>query len=121
MLRRRQRDPQLAIERLWRWSRTTAWRYIKRVMRTAGITGMSAMPKGLRHAFGVKAFQCNVPPRLVQRWLGHTSMHTTAIYADVSGPEERAFAARMWNAGRSPKARTAFAGAHSGRNDASKG
>jgi hypothetical protein len=31
------------------------------------------------------------PPRLVQRWLGHASLETTAIYADVVGPEERAF------------------------------
>jgi integrase/recombinase XerD len=37
-----------------------------------------------------------VPPHLVQRWLGHASLKTTAIYGDVVGPEERAFAARMW-------------------------
>jgi integrase/recombinase XerD len=33
----------------------------------------------------------------VQRWLGHASLRTTAIYADVMGPDERAFAARMWD------------------------
>lgn len=97
-LRRRQRDPQLATERLWSWSRTTAWRHIKAIMTEAGIFGAPAMPKGLRHGFGVGAFQANVPPHLVQRWLGHASLRTTAIYADVLGPEERAFAARMWDA-----------------------
>jgi site-specific recombinase XerD len=91
-----QRDPEVANRRIWRFSRTTAWRYVKRIMAEAGITGMPAMPKGLRHGFGVKAFQCNVPPHLVQRWLGHASIATTAIYGDVIGPEERAFAARMW-------------------------
>jgi integrase len=96
-LRCRQRNPDLAGERLWRLSRTTAWRRVKAVMAAAGITGMPAMPKGLRHGFGVNAFQSSVPPHLVQRWLGHASLHTTAIYADVSGPEERAFAARMWS------------------------
>lgn len=55
----------------------------------------AAMPKGLRHTFGVAAFQA-VPPHLVQRWLGHASLRTTAIYGDVSGREERSFAARMW-------------------------
>jgi integrase/recombinase XerD len=89
-------NPELANERIWRFSRTTAWRYVKAVMASAGITGTAAMPKGLRHGFGVKAFQANVPPHLVQRWLGHASLRTTAIYADVMGPEERAFAARMW-------------------------
>jgi integrase len=54
------------------------------------------MPKGLRHGFGVHAFQASVPPHLVQRWLGHASLRTTSIYADVMGPDERAFAARMW-------------------------
>jgi integrase/recombinase XerD len=90
------RDPELANARIWRFSRTTAWRYVKAVMASAGITGTPAMPKGLRHGFGVRAFQCNVPPHLVQRWLGHASLRTTAIYADVIGPEERDFAARMW-------------------------
>jgi integrase/recombinase XerD len=92
----RQRDPALAGERLWNWSRTTAWRRVKAVMAASNIHGTPAMPKGLRHAFGVGAFQANVPPHLVQRWLGHASLKTTAIYGDVIGREERAFAARMW-------------------------
>jgi integrase/recombinase XerD len=95
-LRRSQRDPDLAYRRIWRWSRTTAWRRVKEIMATANIIGLPAMPKGLRHGFGVHAFQSLVPPHLVQRWLGHASLRTTAIYGDVIGAEERAFAARMW-------------------------
>jgi site-specific recombinase XerD len=34
---------------------------------------------------------------LVQRWLGHARISTTAIYADASGPEEQALAARYWD------------------------
>jgi len=96
-LRHRQRDPQLAAKRLWKWSRTTAWRRVKRIMMAAGINGTAATPKGLRHGFGVNAFEAFVPPHLVQRWLGHASLKTTSIYGDVIGPEERAFAARMWS------------------------
>lgn len=95
-LREAQRDPELANERIWRFSRTTAWRYVKAAMAAAGVTGTPAMPKGLRHGFGVRAFQSNVPPHLVQRWLGHASFKTTAIYGDMVGPEERAIAMRMW-------------------------
>lgn len=91
----RQRDSTKVEARLWSWSRSTAWRNVKSVMRTAGLQGTFAMPKGLRHAFGVAAFQ-TVPPHLVQRWLGHASLRTTAIYGDVSGPEERIFAERLW-------------------------
>lgn len=92
----RQLDPDLAEQRLWNWSRTTAWRRVKAVMAISNVHGMPAMPKGLRHTFGVGAFQANVPPHLVQRWLGHSSLRTTAIYGEVIGREERAFAARMW-------------------------
>jgi integrase/recombinase XerD len=95
-IRDAQSDPGRANQRLWKWSRTTAWRRVKRVMAAARIGGAQAMPKGLRHGFGVDAFQSGVPPHLVQRWLGHASLETTAIYADVIGPEERAFGARMW-------------------------
>jgi integrase len=44
-------------------------------------------------------------PRLVQRWLGHTSLQTTSIYGDLIGPEERAFAARMWKIGSAASSR----------------
>ena len=84
---------------LWPWCRQTGWRYIKAVMASAGIVGDCAMPKGLRHGFAVAAFQASVPGHLVQRWLGHASMRTTAIYGDVSGPEEQGFAERMWSKG----------------------
>ena len=99
-LRATQRDCERANLPIFRFSRTTAWRCVKQVMVTAGVTGSAAMPKGLRHAFGVNAFQANVPPHLVQRWLGHASLRTTGIYVDVVGPDERAFAARMWQKSR---------------------
>lgn len=92
-----QRDPALASGRLWRFSRTTAWRYVKSVMAAADIMGTPAMPKGLLHGFGVHAFQRGIPVHLVQRWFRHTSFRTAAIYSDVVGPEERAFVARMWD------------------------
>jgi integrase/recombinase XerD len=95
-LRSRQLDPELANRRLWRWSRTTAWRRVKAVMTKANIFGLQATPKGLRHSFGVHAVQSGVPLPLLQRWMGHASLKTTAIYLDVIGPEERGFAARMW-------------------------
>lgn len=95
-LRAAQRDPALATLRLWRFGRTTAWRCVKAVMASAAIIGTQAMPKGLRHGFGVRAVQARVPVPLVQRWLGHASLRTTAIYIDVTGADERAIAARMW-------------------------
>ena len=82
--------------RLWSWSRMTAYRNICAVMKSAGVVGDHATPKGLRHGFAVGAIQAGVPLNLVQRWLGHADMSTTAIYASAFGPEERSIAARMW-------------------------
>lgn len=80
----------------WPISRQTAWRHLKHVMMIAGINGPQANPKGLRHAFGIHAIASNVPLHMLQRWLGHADMKTTAIYAQAVGPEERMIAARMW-------------------------
>jgi integrase/recombinase XerD len=84
--------------RLWPWCRETAWRVIKATMHKSGINGRCAFPRGLRHAFGVGSLQSGAPLNLVQRWLGHARISTTAIYADASGPEELDFAARFWAA-----------------------
>jgi integrase/recombinase XerD len=52
-LQQRQQEALLASERLWRFHRVTGWRLIKYVMESAGIRGIRATPRGLRHAFGV--------------------------------------------------------------------
>ena len=82
---------------LWSMSRATAWRQIKALLREAGIgQGAAATPKGLRHGFGVAAVTAGIPLNLVQRWLGHAQLSTTAIYADAVGTEEKTIAARIW-------------------------
>jgi site-specific recombinase XerD len=69
---------------------------VKAVLEAAGVQGTQASPKGLRHGFGVAAVQAGIPLNLVQRWLGHAQLSTTAIYAEALGPEERGIASRMW-------------------------
>lgn len=88
--------PTLGNERLWTWSRTTAWRRVKEIMQAADISGVCACPKGIRHAFGVKAVTSDVPLNMIQKWLGHSRLATTAIYTDAIGSEERQIAGRMW-------------------------
>ena len=89
-------DAAASRTRLWPWGRTRAWQLVKSVMAEAGIVDLPASPKGLRHGFGVHAVLSGVPITLVQKWLGHEDVATTAIYTNVLGPEERAIAARMW-------------------------
>jgi len=81
---------------LWTWSRKTAYTRVVEVMEEAGIAGPQASPKGLRHGFGVACIEKGIPLNLVQRWLGHAQLSTTAIYADAVGEEERGIASRLW-------------------------
>ena len=81
---------------LWRWSLRTAYTRVIEVMEASRIAGPQASPKGLRHGFGVACIERGIPLNLVQRWLGHAQLATTAIYADAVGEEERVIAARLW-------------------------
>jgi integrase/recombinase XerD len=54
------------------------------------------MPKALRHGFAVDAVLNGVPLNILQRWLGHAKIETTAIYASAIGEEERTLARRAW-------------------------
>ena len=43
------------------------------------------------------AVQAGIPVTLLQRWLGHARLESTAIYANVCGPEEREIARKFWS------------------------
>jgi len=90
------RDPERERKRLWTWSRTTAWRRVKGVMRKASTPSYVSQPKSLRHAFGVEATLESVSITMVQRWLGHADIETTTIYTTVVGREERVLAKKTW-------------------------
>lgn len=96
----RQNNSEQRHKRLWTWGRTTAWERVKDVMQAADIQASWAMPKALRHAFGVTGIaDAGVPLNMMKKWLGHARIETTAIYANAVGAEERVLAARMWNQG----------------------
>jgi integrase/recombinase XerD len=86
----------LPQSRIWTWGRTTAWKCVKSLLETAQVPKPLRTPRALRHAFGVSAIQNGVALNVVQRWMGHARIETTAIYADALGNEERALAERTW-------------------------
>lgn len=87
---------ELPMQLIWPYSRTTAYRLIKRKMIEAGIRGIKGTPKGLRHSFAVMCISRNVPLTILKKWLGHARLETTAIYLDATGEEERELAKRIW-------------------------
>ena len=83
---------------LWSWSRTTAWRRVVAVMKQADIAaGPHRVPKGLRHGYAIHALNKGVPLNMLSKWMGHSIMEITAIYANAVGEEQQAIAARMWS------------------------
>jgi len=77
-------------------SRVTAYRWVKQVMNQADIHGAQACPKGLRHGYGIHAVRSGVQLNMLQKWMGHASISTTAVYANAVGREELEIADRMW-------------------------
>lgn len=82
--------------RIWSWCRTTAWKRVKEVMHEAGIYGLHACPKGLRHGFAIGALLSGVPEITLKNMLGHARIETTMIYSEAIGAEARDIAKRMW-------------------------
>ncbi len=82
--------------KLWATSRVSGYRLIKRYMALAGLDGIKACPKGLRHGFAVACVSHGVPITTLQRWMGHARLETTAIYLDMMGEEDRQQAAKIW-------------------------
>jgi integrase len=94
--REAQQDPRRSSRLLWPWSRTTAWRRVKAVMRLAATPEHIAQPKSVRHAFGADAALNQITLSLIKRWMGHARLETTEIYTTLVGSEERALAELTW-------------------------
>ena len=99
-IREAQKSRRKAAAPIWDLSRVRIWQIVKRVMTEAGVPDAPhRSPKGLRHGFGINATVNGVPLHMVQKWMGHAQLSTTAIYADAVGKEEQDIAARMWGQG----------------------
>ena len=95
-LRAAQGSPRGVNRPLWPITRQTANRQVAAIMRTAGIEGPQACPRGLRPSYGVAAVTAGVPLPTIAAVLGHASLTTTAIYATAIGAEARELVSRVW-------------------------
>ena len=75
-LRRAQGSPRGRKTLLWPITRQTANRQVGAIMRTAGIEGPQACPRGLRHSFGVAAVTAGVPLPTISTTAGLAVLET---------------------------------------------
>jgi integrase len=96
-IREAQRSPRRANKPIWDLTRVSIWRIVKGVMIDAGIPDAPhRTAKGLRHGYGINATANGIQLHMLQKWMGHADMKSTAIYATAIGQEEQEIAARMW-------------------------
>lgn len=96
-IREAQRAPRRANKPIWDLTRVSIWRIVKAVMVDAGIPDAPhRTAKGLRHGYGINATANGIQLHMLQKWMGHADMKSTAIYATAIGQEEQEIAARMW-------------------------
>lgn len=86
-----------AEKRIWTWTRQHACELVKNVMVCARISpGSHRTPKGLRHAFGINAVSNDIPLTMLQKWMGHSMVQTTAVYCLYVEKDEASFVRQIW-------------------------
>lgn len=75
----------------------TAYRWVKRNMSAANITGKKASAKGLRHGFAINMVLKNIPINIIKDLMGHTSSQTTEIYLTAMGGEKKDLILSAWD------------------------
>jgi len=83
-------------QKIFALSRSQAWRITKATMTKAGISGIHANCKALRHTFAVRAVMSGVPLTLIKNLMGHSRIETTSIYLDVRDEEQRELVSKTW-------------------------
>jgi site-specific recombinase XerD len=68
-------------------------------MNRAGLEGIKAAPKGLRHAFAVSCVEEMIPLTDIQDLLGHAKIETTKVYLTLVGKERHTMVSRTWPKG----------------------
>jgi integrase len=81
---------------IWSFGRTTAWRIITSVMAEAGIQGIQATPKGLRHSFVIQHQALGTQVHMIQNWAGWASSAMMEVYGRALGNEAHQLASKLW-------------------------
>lgn len=84
---------------LWPRGRSWGWMCVTACMGKAGLSGIKATPKGLRHAFAVSCVEQSVPLTHIQDLMGHAKIETTGLYLKLVGKEKHTMVSRTWPKG----------------------
>lgn len=76
-------------------SRSSIWKKMKRLCKSAGVDERKVFPHNLRHLFAFTFFQIEKNLLRLAEVLGHSSIETTRIYTATTGKEHRQLISRL--------------------------
>lgn len=82
-------------EKIFTFSRPTAYRIVHEACAKAGFKDERAHPHTFRHSFAVHLLREGVPITILKDLLGHSSIQTTLIYLRITQPDIRAVLSRV--------------------------
>lgn len=83
-------------QRIWPFGRTTGWKWVRKCMKNAGLSGIKATARGLRHGFGIACAQNGLDVTNIQDLMGHVKIETTKIYLKFVGKEQHTMVSKTW-------------------------
>lgn len=85
--------PKAAKTPLWEMTRATFNVYLNKLSQQLNINSIS--PHDFRHSFAINAILHLTPLPVLQQWLGHASIGSTAVYTKIFEPDTLAFMSRI--------------------------
>jgi len=83
-------------KRIWKFSRTTAWRIISDYMEVAEMLGTRANSRGMRHGYATDCRKKGLKIEDIQELLGHKRIENTLIYIGTTPDEQHEKIAQTW-------------------------
>ena len=80
------------------WTAAAVSQAVRRVLETCGLYERGKNVHALRHSYAIALYRRERDLRCVQKQLGHSSIQTTQIYADVLDEDIRAQVVGLWGA-----------------------
>lgn len=90
-------------ERIWTWSRVTAWRRMRDIFGKAKIGGPLATPQGFRASFARTALNGGVPKEIVCRWLGVSHLKVDCTHDQHGSADDNPWKEILWREPDTPR------------------
>jgi integrase/recombinase XerD len=89
-------DDHLFVGQRGPWSSQAIQQIVKKYLKTLGLYENGKSVHALRHSYAVALYRKDRDIRAVQKQLGHSSVQTTQVYADVTAEDLQAQVRRLW-------------------------